>query len=158
MNITERTKDVMRLVAIIICAYWLVSYAADYHYKFTVGDTIGIAWDKPTDGGPVRYYSLCVVDSVTQIKSWQTFSTWDTVTCAPKLCTIINVPLPVGSYCIYLIAGNDGGQSEPSDPVWLRIVEPTPKKPCCIMLFLKKFFGIEQSASPSAGKKRWMQF
>ena len=154
MNITERTKLIMALAAAIICLLWLTSYA---EYKFTTADTVGIAWDRPPSGDVVTYYALCIQDTTTGVKSWQMFTSWDTVTCAPKWCQIM-MPLAVGHYRLTLYAGNDGGQSEASEPIELWITEPAPKKPCCIILFLKKLFGIEQSAQPKAGKVRWMNY
>ena len=155
MFISEKTKSIIATIAFFICIFWLVSYAEEY--KFTTADTFGIAWDRPPAGDVVKYYSLCIQDTTTGLKNWQTFSEWDTMTCAPKWCKIIDVPLKIGHYYVYLIAGNDGGQSLPSDKVLLWITEPAPKKPCCIIMFLKKLFGIEQSAQPSEGKKRWMR-
>jgi len=117
----------MKKVALLFLFITLVACASSnaQYYTFTSEDTVYLSWDATTD--IVRYYTVTFTDSLDLTKNYSaTFYSWDvdTATFSHK----VDLEIPVGHYVLTMVASNNAGSSEPSDPIYAWFHDPIPGK------------------------------
>lgn len=107
----------------------VIIFAQDYVEASRL-DTLYFSWEPPNSTEIITYYTFVFVDSVTNAMSSKTIYEWSYNLYGESRWGykyIIN--LPVGSYYVYLKAGNSAGVSQTSNSVSIKVKETIPFAP-----------------------------
>lgn len=99
-------------------------------YVAAFGDTLQISWDTPPTQPVVRWYKFYHNDGSTNIVAWMSGSERSTTSLFAYMSTAL--------HRCWLTAGNDAGESGPSNYIYLRVTEAVPMPPRIIDIIIKR--------------------